>query len=530
MLKLEKYLFHFLVLLALCLVMIPKYYITGDGASHTYNAKVLFDFVLGDHRDFYKEFYVINRSIDPNWMSHILLGFFLQIAPPWLADKMFQISYLLVFIYGFRYLIRSVYGANSFLSLLFFPFVFSLPFQQGFYNYCFALALLFWVIGYYLRVRHRFDNAVHQLVLSLLLLMTAFSHGMPAIYAMMMIGLIWLMDNYKYFIPFDIRRNAQALARLALVMLPAAFMILLFLAKRGTGTEPHAWSIWKKFIKFLQFWTSQSTRYEELYPALACGLLLFAYLGILAFTRIKVNVQRLMGVGIVFVIMLVFTFFSYLTCPHSIGGAGSIDIRLAYLPPLFLILFFATKNWSEVAKMIYMACAMIISVAFFVIRIPYVMKANKLGKEIMSAAPLIRDESVVLNLHLDDWQQLSKTDSLFHHDGSFIHFSDFIAAEKHVLFVMNYEAEINYFPVNWAPLKNPRESIPNMIPGEYPPHGDFRLYEQQLHRKVDYILLQNAQFPRAANAASKATLALIEATCTKIYESPHKAVILYKRN
>ena len=95
---------------------------------------------------------------------------------------------------------------------------------------------------------------------------------------------------------------------------------------------------------------------------------------------------------------------------------------------------------------------------------------------------------------------------------------------------MNYEAEINYFPVNWAPLKNPRESIPNMIPGEYPPHGDFRLYEQQLHRKVDYILLQNTQFPRGANAASKASLALIEAECTKIYESPHKAVILYKRN
>ncbi|MBP6624840.1 MAG: hypothetical protein KA198_06695 [Chitinophagaceae bacterium] len=529
MLKLEKSLFYTLLLLALSLIVFPKYYITGDGASHTYNAKVLFDVVLNQDRDFYKEFYVINRSIDPNWMSHLLIGFFTRFMPPWLADKCFQLIYVLVFTFGFRYMIRSIEKSNSFLSLLFFPFLFTLPFQQGFYNYCFSLALFFWTIGYYLRKRHEIEHAVYQFVLSILLLMTAFSHGMPAIYAMMLIMLVWLAENYKYFIPFDIRRNAQALSRLSLIMLPAAFMILLFLAKRGTGTVPHPWSLGKKLIQFLSFWTSQSTRYEEIYPAIASAVLLLLCMLVLLFTRMKVNISKHMSIGFVFLFMILFTFISYLNCPHSIGGAGSIDIRLGFLPPLFLLFYFATKLWSDVSRTIFMAATLIISVTFLVIRFPYVMRANNIGKEIMTASPFINDHSVVLNLHMDDWQQIGKGDSLFHHDGSFIHFSDFIGAEKHLIMIMNYEAEINYFPVNWQALKNPRESIPAMIPGIYPPTGDFQLYEKQIGRKLDYVLIQNWRKKPSADQAFLQTMTLIERNFTKIYESPNSAVLVYQR-
>ena len=53
-----------MVLLALSIIIIPKYYITGDGGSHVYIAKVLFDFVLNHVREFYKEFFFINCSIE----------------------------------------------------------------------------------------------------------------------------------------------------------------------------------------------------------------------------------------------------------------------------------------------------------------------------------------------------------------------------------------------------------------------------------------------------------------------------------
>jgi hypothetical protein len=533
MLKHEKYLFYFLVLLSLSIILVPKYYITGDGGSHVYNAKVLFDYVLNHERSFYKEFYVINRSIDPNWMSHLLIGFFLQFFPAWLSDKLFQIIYVLSFAVGFRYMIRSVEKNNSFLSFLFFPFLFTLPFQQGFYNYSIALSFMFFTVGFYIRVKDDHENAVYNLILALLLLLTSFSHGMPAIYAMMIIGLIWLTDHYYYFFPINVKKIIYSLSQLTLIFLPSMFMIVLFMAKRGLGTEPHAWSKTKKLVEFLKFWTSQSTRAEEIYPAVACGILLLIYLIILFFTRLKVNISKRIMIGYVFVFMATFTLFSYITSPHSIGGAGSIDIRLAFLPPLFLILFFAAKNWNDLTKRIFIIGSFVISISFLIIRFPFVLKANHIGQEIMQASRVIGDKSVVLNLHFDDWQQLENgKDSLFHKDGSFIHFSDFIGAEKnkHLIMLMNYEAEINYFPVNWQPGKNPRESIAGLIPGTYPPCGNISLYEKQIGRPIDYVLIQNWRKDAEEYLCVKELIAQLNTDFSLIYESKNKYVLVLKRN
>ena len=522
----EKYLYHLIVLLALSIIVWPTYYITGDGASHTYNAKVLFDVVLGREREFYESYFTINRSIDPNWMSHLCLGVFLQFMPAWMADKAFQIVYVLVFAYGFRYFISTITKQNTFLSFLVFPFLFSLPFQQGFYNYCFSLGLLFWTVGFYIQFRNRLDNPFLQLCLSILLLCTTFSHGMPAIYATFLIVLIWLSDHYRFIIPFDFSKLLSEISRLALIMLPSAFMILLFMAKRGSGTVPHAWSKTKKWIEFLKLWTSQSTRDAEVYPAVASGILILVFLIVAFAARRRSSITNSSTIGYVFLFMSVFTLFSYITCPHSIGGAGSIDIRLGFLPPLFLILFLATKGFSGLSQKLFIAASFIISISFLVIRFPFVMKASAIGKEIMKAGEFIEDKSVVMNINMDAWQQLPHGDSLFHKDGSFIHFNDYLGAEKnkHLIMLMNYEAEINYFPVNWAPLKNPRESVEGLIPGNYPPCGNPLLYETQSGRNVDYVLLQNV---RQYTRCTSDLMFILQNSFDKVYAN--RFVELYKR-
>lgn len=531
MLRLEKYLFYGLVILALTIVLIPQYYITGDGPSHTYNAKVLFDFVFNHNRAFYKEFYTINRNLDPNWASHLLIGFFLQVVPYWLADKLFQIMYVLLFAFGFRYCIQSISRENTFLSFLFFPFLFTLAFQEGFYNYSLALGLMCWTFGYFVRNKHRLDNPSTQCTLSLLLLITAFSHGMPVMYVMMMILLVWLSENFRLFIPLDFRKLSTHLSRLSLLFMPSLLMIFLFMIKRGTGREPHVLSVGQKFLNFLTFYASQSTRHAEIFPAIACGILLLSFLFVLIFTRIKVNIQPKMNLGYVFVFMFVFTFISYLACPQSIGGAGSIDIRLAFLPPLFMLLYFATKKWTELTKTIFISVSFLISCTFLIIRFPYVMKANAIGKEIMKASDFIEDNSVVLNLHFDYWQQLPGNDSLFHQDGSFLHFSDYLGAmeDKHLILLNNYEAEINYFPVNWQPGKNPRESVAGFIQGALPPCGDYSLYEKQVNHPISYIVFQNWRQEALLNPCVKSLVEKINSGFTKVFESKNRYVIVFKR-
>lgn len=531
MLRFEKYFFVGLVALALSIVVIPKFYITGDGPSHTYNASVLFDFAFNHHRDFYKEFYTINRSIDPNWMGHLLVGFFLQVMPYWLADKFVQLIYILSFVFGFRYLIRSIHSENTFLSFLFFPFVFTLAFQEGFYNYSISLALMCWSIGYFIRIRNHLDHPTKQFILCLLLLATAFTHGMPVLYAIFIITIIWVTENLHLFIPLDVRKLSSHVSRLAMIFFPSILIVFLFLIKRGTGRVPHELSIGTKFINFIQFYASQSTRHAEVIPAIACGVLLISYLVVLIVTRLKVNIPKKMNLGFVFLFMVVFTLISYLTCPHSIGGAGSIDIRLAFLPPMFLVFYFATKKWSDLSKIIFIALSILISLTFLIIRFPYVLKANQIGKEIMTSAAYIEDRSVVLNLHFDYWQQLPSGENLFQHDGSFLHFSDYLGAvnRKHLILLNNYEAEINYFPVNWVAGKNPRETVSGIIQGELPPCGDFRLYEKQVNRKIDYILFQNWRQDALLKPCVKELIAEINQDFIKVYQSKKSAVVVFKR-
>lgn len=530
MLKFEKQLFHFLVLMALSILIIPKYYITGDGASHVYNAKVLFDYLLGNERFFYKVFYQINRGLDPNWMSHLVIGFFLQIFPSWLADKLFQITYVVAFAYGFRYLIKSIHTENTFLSFLFFPFLFTLPFQQGFYNYVFALALLFWTVGYYINQKNDIQSPLQQLKLCGLFLLMSFTHGMPTIYAMMLIGLIWLTDNFKFIIPFDFKKLLNSFSKFLLVLIPTIILMFSFVVKKGFDTVPHTWTASEKFIHFLQFYTSKSTRNSEQYPAIAVGILLliFIVLFLISF-RQKKSINPMLGY--VFLAFGIYLLYAYVTCPHSIGGAGSIDIRLAYLPPIFLILYFATKQWNANNKQFFIVASILISSTFLVIRFPYVMKANAIGKEMMQAGKFIHDKSVVLNLHFNDWQPQKSGDSLFQIDGSFIHFTDFLGAEKkkHVIMLMNYEAEIYYFPVNWRSNKNPRETLKMMLPGNYPPCGDYRLYEKNTHQNIDYILFQNWKEDYKKQSCVDSTLKIIESNFTKIFESENQYVVVFKR-
>lgn len=522
--QIEKYLYLGLVIMALSIIIWPTYYITGDGASHTYNAKVLFDVVLNRERDFYQSFYSINRSIDPNWMSHLGIGLLIQFVPGWMADKIFQIIYVLLFAYGFRYLISSIFKENSFLSFLFFPYVFSLPFQQGFYNYCISLALLFWSVGFYIRNKNRMDNPIVQFSLSFLLLCTTFSHGMPAIYALIIISLIWLFSNYLMIWQFQLVTLKSELARLALIFLPSAFIILLFMAKRGSGTVPHAWSMTKKWIEFLKLWTLQSTRQEEIYPALATGILTLV-ICILALLS-KKFMQQSKPIALVFLVMSFFFLLSYIQCPHSIGGAGSIDIRLGFLPPLFILIFVASFVFKPIYKKVFIASSFLIAFAFLSIRFPYVVKANEIAKEIMKAGKYIDNKSVVMNINMDAWQQLPNGDSVFHKDGSFIHIADYLGTEKnkHLILLMNYEAEINYFPVNWAPLRNPRISVAGLIPGTYPPCGNPLDYEIQVAQKLDYVLLYNL---RNYKSCTPQLQGILDNEFYKVYTNAYVAV--YKR-
>jgi hypothetical protein len=523
--KYERILFAILVLACLSLLLWPAYYITGDGPSHTFNAKVWFDYLFTPLREFYKNFYQLNKNIEPNWSSHIFLGIATRFLSPQVADKLFQGVYLIGFAYGFRYLIRGIRPDNSFLSFLFFPFAFSLAFQQGFYNYCIALVFFCWTIGYFLRNYQRLTEPVVILTLAFGITATTLSHGMIAVYTMIILALLWIHYRAWPVLKGEWRIGFQEIAMLVLASSSSLVLLTGFIARTGLQTVPHRLDVWHKWKLFFTGTYFQCIRNLEMYPAIAV-MVVWMIVFIFFLKEIK-NSLRLVWLFIAAVAYLVFAF---VTSPHSIGGAGAMDIRLGILPWFFFTLVLACGTYSEKLKQIFVWTAFVVLGAFLFIRFPYVRQSSAVAKDILTCARYIKPKSVVLNLHLNDAHQ-TMHGRLFERDSSFIHLTDYLGAEqnKPMILIHNYEADVAYFPVQWRTGLSPKFSIPHSIPGNYPPCANYEDYEKQSGIKIDYILFQNVTATRLEEPCITEMLERLELQFKKTYTSPKGWLILFER-
>lgn len=511
-----------MVLLSLAILLYPHYYITGDGPSHVYNAKVWFDYIFNHDRSFYKSWYQLNRHIEPNYTGHFLLGILSRFLSGPVADKVLQCIYVLLYASGFRYLVQSFRTENSVLSYLFFPFLFSLTFQQGFYNFGLAQGLMFFILAIYLRIQSNvFSGSYNSFIYSVLILLMTLSHGMIAGYTMILLVLLWLNEK----IHLRQWRIGPELSMLTLILLPSILLLFGFILRNGVDTVPHPLSLNEKLNHFIHFESFQCIRQWELYPALVTGVFIFLLL-LLQISRIKTS-----GAGWLFLLSSCYFFYAYLKSPHSIGGAGGIDLRLSALPFLFGMIYISSTEINEEIKKIVMMLSPALLITFFVLRFPTLLQVDVIAKDIMTVSDHISNHSVVLNLHLDDAQHTSAKEKLFECDSSFIHFSDYVGTEKNksLILLNNYEADIPYFPIQWRPGVSPLYKIPGMIPGQYPPCDDFRKYEKQSGKKIDYILLQNSSGFSLSPACVKDLISNIDSSFNKVYVSPLKYVVLYKR-
>ena len=84
---LERWIFYLLLLAAVAPVWSGRFFVTGDGPCHVYNARILLDYFLGRHFGFYDPFYSLNTNFEPNWFGHLWLAFFQAFFAPETAEK-----------------------------------------------------------------------------------------------------------------------------------------------------------------------------------------------------------------------------------------------------------------------------------------------------------------------------------------------------------------------------------------------------------------------------------------------------------
>lgn len=484
---------------------------TLDGASHMSNANILSQIVFY-HNDLVKQFFMINPEPVPNWTAHLILSLTGLVLPAFLAEKILLILLLAGTPFAFRNLVRTVAPYNYFYAFLIFPFTQSMFFYFGFYNFCIAILFFFITLTFWLRHLHQMNKKRNLIRLALLIMITYFSHilvfgALLVVIACHIIaialydGLI-LKTGWKTTISGFFRKSIQLSFAASG---PLLLFFYFFLSRPSTRN-----------VTFLTFQTLVSNLINMqpliVFDGLAEGnltklllklILFFSLIGLITWfvmffkrNRPATSPRDNQGNGV----YAVWLFLSiaclmalYFTLPDALGDASYTTYRLGFIIFILLILWIASSRMHLITGLV--AGLLVIYINFTLIHMKEkkVKELEQIAIACNKAADFVAPNSVVLPVFcMDNW---------------FIgHFVDYIAIDKPMVMLYNYECETGFFPV-----KNNLEYKPNYYLGNPGLHKHLIRFEHikgRAFRKIDYVFLVGACNPENTDNWPKIDLIL----------------------
>ena len=483
LLKNEKYIFLAVCILTLLPVFSGKYFVTLDGPSHLYNAKI-WSFLLFDSNSFLHEYYKVN-SLMPNVISHFALSLLLTFLPAFIAEKILVVTYVFLFSYCFRYLLKSFCGSNILLSYFIFPFIFSYPFILGFYNFSFGIVLLFFTVGYWLRNNHKPFSLYFVLGLTALVFLTYTAHLVLLGILLMMLALdiaIVFFQSAKGK-RFDLIKSRIISAIIASI-LPLYFVYQYFADRpisKAVFNSLNSSTLLKHLFDLrpiIAFNTVKELPFSRIIVLVFLALIIISLITLFRNKTFKHDnpisspeKSKRLFAGFALITVLILYFF----LPDSDGRGSYVSLRIGLLIFPFLILVLSLQRFSRPPVIV---SIVIVLLAHFVLVAQYAvanMQINPSIQEISEVSELIEPNSVVA--------VLNETDIWF-----MDHYSSYAGLEKAMVILDNYEADYEYFPVIWNHDSFPHLTICGNETGEIP-CLNFRSHSNGNSKQVNYLIV-----------------------------------------
>lgn len=507
------------------------FFVTGDGPCHLYNSRILLDWWLQRGWESYAPFYQINEFFDPNWLFNLLTAPLLALFPAALAEKVFLSGYVLLFAFGFRFLIRQINPDALFLSSVALLFCLHRLLWMGFYNNCLSLALWFWMLGWWWRRREQF-NWVTLLTSAVGWTLLYAAHPMGLVFtglsiACCMAGLFWQ----------DWRQQGARPARLLLFkragitllgVLPALWWSVQFALRHSWAAEQTPNSILKTLDNFWRLTPLIALTRSEKGAALLSGILVFALFG---YAVQQWRRRQFVAGSQGFWWFVPVAFYCLLFPPSAISGGLEVSARLVILPFFALLFACACLHFPQKIKIAAQTVALALSIAFVVLRWPAQQQASELAAEVFACNWHIKPESTVMALNYDFAGQTPEGEVIANKIWLFGHVDCYIGAGQPAILSDNYEAGYGYFPVCWRwqtglPGQTDKDGI-NFY--NRPPRADLLSYHRRTGQQLDYVLFVNYREEFASHPYTQEIFSQLDQAYQKVYESPHKRAILYRR-
>lgn len=442
--KVEKYFFYFIVSLNLFPLLSNPYWVTMDGAAHVYNATILKNMLCGD--GWFHSFYEINKEFVPNWFGHVVLVGLKLFFSGAVSDKIFLLSYGVLFPFSFRYLIKQIAPKNILLTYLILPFTYTFVFTMGFYNFCFSLVFLFLILGYFIRY-HNSLTWKRKIILSTLLLLCYFSHLFSFLSAVLILPLFLLFNFHKP--DFSFVKHLKICIKRCFVLCycsatPLFLTVLYFYNRRHLPKNEvliPTFDLTKELYDFRAIF-SYTTVEEGIYNKIYLVVFFVFFMSTLYFAIKKILLKQkapkyyFRPPCSVWILLALLFAILYYTMPDSDGYAGYISVRLAIMIYIFLIIFFATTSTHTLITPV-LVCV------FLLTHFKHLWFKNTVQKA-LNECPVALS---IIEKNIPEHSAVYPIDMSGHWLA--IHFSNYLAANKSILVLDNYEASNNYFPIKW---------------------------------------------------------------------------------
>jgi hypothetical protein len=495
--RLELLLFIAIMVLNVIPFISLKIFPSLDGASHLANANVI-RHLLFSNNTFLPQFFSINPEPVPNWTGHAFLALLMTIMPAWIAEKIMIALMLILMPFAFRRLIQTLSPGIPWLSYLIFPFTHSMFLIYGFYNFNISIILFLFTLNFFLRRKDRWVRFSNLLILGLLLALTYFSHILT--FGLLGISLLlWIIVsacNASMDDPEQRKRIVwgRILKQSALLMLSAIIPLALsawFFTVRSSSGEIAYLPESELFSKWIHLKPLRSM--DGIAESKSIRFLAWLFISLILFVMIRMqflntfhsrkHLNHEAGIpkaeNTIYSFWFFIVFFGflllYMVAPDSFGSGSYISDRICFIALLILILWLSAMR---IPVWILILAAMIgVGVNFKHVT---VLKEKLTFHHPLALACSNASKKIPGNV------QVLPVNMLHHFFTG--HFADYLATDKPVVMVYNYECSFGYFPLVWNKEKRPNYFIGDSLRPKdlYIP---FELEKGRPFRKVDYIFL-----------------------------------------
>ncbi|MFC2104329.1 hypothetical protein ACFLS4_03140 [Bacteroidota bacterium] len=512
----SKQFFYFILFLNIILLCFTYFYPSMDGASHLYNSNVLGHILLGNNT--LREFYSITTIPIPNWISHFILGLFVVLFPAWIAEKILIILYVAGMAISFRYLLKQLNRDNSFLSILIFPFIYSLLFHLGFYNFSISFIFFFFTLGYYLKNYINFSLR-NYFFLFLFISLTFFSNILIYGFLGLVLALVIFYFTYEYYKTTKdyystLKYGVKKILFLFMVSTPSLICMFLFISNVTFLPSEQAYST-KELIKWIND-ARPFIVYDYVSEEIITEQYLHVLLILIVITFLK-SEKKMSNFNLkkadILLVPIIITLALYFITPNS-SGAGMMSYRYCLIFYMFGLLWICSRsiqnNFNRV--LVLFIIFLHIGLLFKHLNGP-IRKLDKDAQSIYQSSKYINDNNIVLPIDLsDNWIEP--------------HFSNYLGVDKPLIILENYEANVGWFPIKWN-----SKNFPNVLLGDKNSINGITWKsntESKKVRQIDNIILYG-NTDKINNKEWLDLKELISMDFRLIYKSDDNFVLLYER-